>query len=109
MPGREYLLKGLGDKDVKAYLEYQIGLATLLGADKDRARKELVQIVEFEIALANVRFTPPFPHILYWIFIVSNYNFNYPLIWLSSIEFYGKFLVIFLGFTWFLEEGNTMV
>ena len=54
MPGREYLLKGLTDKDVKAYLEYQIGLATLLGADKERARKELTETVEFEIQLANV-------------------------------------------------------
>jgi hypothetical protein len=24
---REYLIKGLGDKDVKAYLDYQVGLA----------------------------------------------------------------------------------
>ena len=57
MPGREYLLKGLTDKDVKAYLEYQIGLATLLGADKERARKELTETVEFEIQLANVRYS----------------------------------------------------
>ena len=55
MPGREYLLKGLEDKDVKAYLEYQIGLATLLGADPDRARKEQTAAVEFEIQLATVR------------------------------------------------------
>lgn len=54
MPGREYLLKGLQDKDVKAYLEYQIGLAVLLGANKDQARKEQTEAVEFEIELATV-------------------------------------------------------
>jgi len=54
MPGREYLLKGLQDKDVKAYLEYQIGLAVLLGADPVEARKEQTAAVEFEIQLATV-------------------------------------------------------
>nr|CAG4648509.1 EOG090X01U4 [Polyphemus pediculus] len=54
MPGREYLLKGLDDKDVKAYLEYQVGLATLLGADRDRARKEQTDALLFEIQLANI-------------------------------------------------------
>ena len=54
MPGREYLLKGLEDKDVKAYLQYQIDLAVLLGADRDRAIKEQTAAVEFEIALAKV-------------------------------------------------------
>ena len=56
MPGREYLLKGLEDKDVKAYLNYQIELATLLGADRERARREQTDVVLFEIKLANVSF-----------------------------------------------------
>jgi hypothetical protein len=51
---REYLIKGLGDKDVKAYLDYQVGLATLLGADKDSATKQQTEALEFEIKLANV-------------------------------------------------------
>jgi len=51
---REYLIKGLEDKDVKAYLDYQVGLATLLGADRDRALKEQTEALEFEIKLANV-------------------------------------------------------
>ncbi|KAK2705540.1 neprilysin-2-like [Artemia franciscana] len=54
MPGREYLLKGLEDKVVQAYLNYQIGLATLLGADPQRAKEELTDSVEFEIKLANI-------------------------------------------------------
>lgn len=55
MPGREYLIKGLEDKDVKAYLEYQVGLAALLGADRESARKEQTEALEFEIKLATVR------------------------------------------------------
>ena len=51
---REYLLKGLDDKDVKAYLDYQIALATLLGAHKDKATKEQTLTVEFEIELGKV-------------------------------------------------------
>lgn len=51
---REYLIKGLGDKDVKAYLDYQVGLATLLGADKDSALKQQTEALEFEIKLANI-------------------------------------------------------
>lgn len=54
MPGREYLIKGLDDKDVKAYLEYQVGLASLLGADKEQARKEQTEALEFEIKLATI-------------------------------------------------------
>ena len=54
MPGREYLLNGIEDKDVTAYLEYQIGLAVLLGANPERARKEQTAVVEFEIQLAEV-------------------------------------------------------
>jgi len=55
---REYLIKGLEDKDVKAYLDYQVGLATLLGADKDSAFKQQTEALEFEIKLANVRIEP---------------------------------------------------
>ena len=57
MPGREYLLKGLDDKDVKAYLDYQIGLATLLGANRQNATKEQTLAVQFEIELAKVILT----------------------------------------------------
>ena len=56
MPGREYLIKGLEDKDVKAYLEYQVGLATILGADEESARKQQTEALEFEIKLATVYF-----------------------------------------------------
>ncbi|KAF2360342.1 Peptidase M13 C-terminal domain [Trinorchestia longiramus] len=53
MPSREYLLRGLNDSDVQAYLEYQVSLATLLGADRAYAESQLRQSLEFEIKLAN--------------------------------------------------------
>jgi len=54
MPGREYLIKGLEDKDVQAYLDFQINLAVLLGADPNAAREEQSEAVQFEIDLAFV-------------------------------------------------------
>merc|ERR1719370_689815 len=40
MPSRKYLLKGLNDTDVQAYLHYQVSLAELLGANRTRAEEE---------------------------------------------------------------------
>ena len=54
MPSREFLLKGLEDKAVQANLDYQIGLAVLLGVDPERASKEQTLAAQFEINLANV-------------------------------------------------------
>lgn len=55
MPSRKYLLKGLNDSDVQAYLDYQVSLAVLLGADKTAATQQLKESLEFEIQIANVR------------------------------------------------------
>lgn len=54
---REYLSKGLEDKIVKAYYEYMVDIAVILGADRARATKELAESLDFEIALANVSYT----------------------------------------------------
>ncbi|XP_046397833.1 neprilysin-2-like isoform X2 [Ischnura elegans] len=51
---REYLTKGLEDKVVKAYYEYQVDIAVLMGADRARASKELKESLNFEIKLANI-------------------------------------------------------
>ncbi|XP_046742992.1 neprilysin-2 isoform X2 [Diprion similis] len=51
---REYLSKGPEDKIVKAYFEYMVDIAVILGADEDRARRELSDSLEFEIKLANI-------------------------------------------------------
>ncbi|XP_076238812.1 M13 family metallopeptidase neprilysin 2 isoform X2 [Calliopsis andreniformis] len=51
---REYLVKGFDDKIVQAYYSYMVDIATILGADKDRAMKELKESLEFEMNLANI-------------------------------------------------------
>lgn len=51
---REYLTKGLNDKIVKAYSEYMVDMAVIYGAERERAERELMDSLNFEIALANV-------------------------------------------------------
>lgn len=53
---REYMIKGLEDKIVKAYFEYMVDVAVIFGAERPRALRELRESLDFEIALANVSF-----------------------------------------------------
>ncbi|KAG5671202.1 hypothetical protein PVAND_001411 [Polypedilum vanderplanki] len=53
----EYLLKGLNDSVVEAYLNYMIDVAVMFGADKKRAEKEMKEALEFEIELAKISLT----------------------------------------------------
>lgn len=55
---REYLSKGFDEKIVQAYYKYMVDIAVILGADPDRASKELKESLEFEIKLANVSHLP---------------------------------------------------
>lgn len=55
---REYLSKGFDEKIVQAYYKYMVDIAVILGADPDRASKELKESLEFEIKLANVSYFP---------------------------------------------------
>lgn len=52
---REYIIKGIEDKVVKAYYDFIVDTAVDLGADRKRAEKEMMDVLEFETALANVR------------------------------------------------------
>lgn len=58
---REYLTKGLQDKIVKAYYDYMVDIATLLGAKKEVAEVQLKESIEFEMLLANVSLHNNFP------------------------------------------------
>ncbi|KAH8340769.1 hypothetical protein KR059_006680, partial [Drosophila kikkawai] len=51
---REYLVKGFNETLVTAYYEYMVDVAVLFGADKEKAKTELLTSLEFEIALANI-------------------------------------------------------
>lgn len=54
---REYLVKGLDEKLVAALYSYMVDIATMFGADRDRAKTELKESLQFEIMLANVSIT----------------------------------------------------
>lgn len=51
---REYLVKGMDNAIVSAYYSYMVDMAVLLGADEERAKRELMDSLNFEIALANI-------------------------------------------------------
>lgn len=51
---REYLVKGLSDRIVKAYYDYMVDVAVILGANRETAAEELRQSLDFEMKLANV-------------------------------------------------------
>ena len=57
MPSREYYLNESDAKYKDAYLQYMIAVARLLGADEKRARTEMTKVLEFEVQLANVRYS----------------------------------------------------
>lgn len=55
---RDYLILGRDEKVVKAYYEYMINLAVYFGVDKKVAVRDIGDVLDFEIALANVRVLP---------------------------------------------------
>ena len=54
MPSRDYYMKGYEDSDVKIYEKFAINIAMLFGANETTAQKEIKDMVDFEIRLANV-------------------------------------------------------
>lgn len=44
-----------GNLTFQAYESFQIEMAVLFGADKDRAAVEMAEVLKFEIAMSNVR------------------------------------------------------
>jgi len=51
---REYLVKGIDDDDVKAYFDYMLDVALLLGADPEMAARDMKEVLNFEMSLANI-------------------------------------------------------
>ncbi|KAL7644945.1 UNVERIFIED_CONTAM: hypothetical protein RMT77_004762 [Armadillidium vulgare] len=51
---REYLIKGNNDSDVKAYLKYSVDVAVLMGAPKERAVKDMFDVLQFQMEIANI-------------------------------------------------------
>lgn len=51
---REFLLRGINDSVVTAYYDYMVDMAVIFGADRETAKDEMMDALEFEISLANV-------------------------------------------------------
>ena len=51
---REYLIKGLEDKDVEAYYNYMVNMAVLLGAERPRAELDMKEALMLELQLAQL-------------------------------------------------------
>jgi len=51
---KEYLDKGLDEPEVKAYAQYMIDVAMLLGVEEKTAKEEMQKVLEFEMRLANI-------------------------------------------------------
>ena len=51
---REYLVAGLQHREVAAYLSYMVDIAIMLGADRQQAEVEMLEVVQFEMELANI-------------------------------------------------------
>lgn len=56
LPSRKYYLDKSHAHEMQAYLDFQIKMATLLGANHEIVEKELKENLKFETAIANVRF-----------------------------------------------------
>lgn len=51
---REYLVKGMEERIVKAYYRYMVDIAVMFGAKRDVATEDLRKSLEFEMKLAKV-------------------------------------------------------
>lgn len=51
---REYLIKGFDDEFVAAYYSYAVDMAVIYGAERFHAELDMKDVINFEMALANV-------------------------------------------------------
>lgn len=51
---REYLIKGIEDKDVQAYYEYMVSTAVFMGAEEEAAKVEMKQALKLELKMAEM-------------------------------------------------------
>lgn len=54
MPSRDYYLKGLEDPIVKMYHRFAKNVAVMIGANTTVAEKDMRDMVQLEVDLANV-------------------------------------------------------
>ena len=50
---REYLVKGLEDSNIEAYFDHMKNVSMKLGANSSAAENEMLEVLNFEIHIAN--------------------------------------------------------
>ena len=87
---REFLVKGFNETMVTAYYDYMVDIAVLFGADKEKAKIELREVMEFEIILANISWSNGKrrnPNDLYNLRTVKQLQETYPYVqWIDYIN-----------------------
>lgn len=54
LPDRSYYFKGLNDTTVSAYFDLMVESAVMLGASRQEAKKQMFEVLEFEVSLAKI-------------------------------------------------------
>ena len=62
MPSRDYFLRPRSEGPLLAYENFAVEVAKLLGAKGSNVTDEIKEMVDFEVALANVCFEVVFVH-----------------------------------------------
>lgn len=94
MPSRDYYLRGVGDENVQIYEKFAIDVAMMFGADEAQARKDMREMVELEIELANVN-----SYRFYFIFFYLHFKIFIELeIELANVYSYRFYFIFYLHF-----------
>ena len=86
---REYLMEGKDAKSVKAYLNYMVDIAVLLGADGAQAEKDMAAVLDLELQVAEISLPKEERRnktALYNLIPVKDLSNLYPLPWLSQLK-----------------------
>ena len=86
---REYLVKGLEDQGVRAYLKYMVNMAILFGAPEERANREMREVLDLEIQVAKISLAKEERRnqtALYNPMAVQDISTLYPLPWLEILN-----------------------
>lgn len=61
LPSNDYYVRGRGDPMIEAYVTYALSVAIALGADPAVAKKDVDDLIDFEIELSNVSDSTHYP------------------------------------------------
>ena len=86
---REYLMEGKDAASVKAYLNYMVDIAVLLGADQAQAEKDMEDVLALELQVAEISLPKEERRnktALYNLVPVKELSNLYPLPWLAQLN-----------------------